>query len=395
MPASPGALGDRPFQVSLHEGGAGLEEIAADWAALEKDAEAFYQLHAWYSAYLQHLETEPQAVQFALVRRGHVPVAVLPLKYETRPAFGLPLRLLCPPLHSHFDLADTLFSKRVDSRHVLAHVVRALRRRAPRAWDALYVHHAPRDGAFVRALARSRDCRSTLVQACHSNRLDCTGTYEDVLARLSSSFRRNLRRVRRKAENVGALEFRDVGAGADVERAFEHFVEVEAAGWKGADGDGTAIALHPRLTRFYRHLLHTVRPVGIPHVRLLLLSGRAIAAQYCIQVGGTLFMLKIGYDEAFGKLSPGNLLLDDLIRRCSAAPSIHAISFVLDAAWTHAWAPHCEPVYNAFVFNRTARGMCAYSLSRLRALNPSRSAARRSGYAEAGQRPSPSVPERA
>ncbi len=59
--------------------------------------------------------------------------------------------------------------------------------------------------------------------------------------------------------------------------------------------------------------------------------------QIMVEEHGALWLLKIGFDEAFARVSPGNLLLMEVIRH-AAANGLERVEFLgKDAPWTAAW----------------------------------------------------------
>jgi hypothetical protein len=114
---------------------------------------------------------------------------------------------------------------------------------------------------------------------------------------------------------------------------------VESSGWKGRSGEGTAIALHPELERYYRRLLGAFGARGECELSVLRLNGRCIAVQFCVTIGDVWYLLKIGYDEQYAKYSPGSLLQEDVLIRLCADPAIRLANLASDASWHLNWNP--------------------------------------------------------
>lgn len=76
-----------------------------------------------------------------------------------------------------------------------------------------------------------------------------------------------------------------------------------------------------------------------------------------VEIGSSLELLKIGYDEEFAAVSPGMLLIDHLLQLTSARPAIKRISFVTDLNWMRVWKPLAEPIINGYYFNHTVKGV--------------------------------------
>lgn len=139
------------------------------------------------------------------------------------------------------------------------------------------------------------------------------GTWDDYARqRLSKNRRRQLRRCRGRLEREGRLELDIENGGERMEDVVEEFFRIEASGWKGAKG--TAILSHPETQSFYREVAKWAAARGWLRIAFLRLDGNPLAAQYLIEEGNVLYMLKGGYDPRFGDSSPGMVLLEALFR---------------------------------------------------------------------------------
>jgi CelD/BcsL family acetyltransferase involved in cellulose biosynthesis len=178
---------------------------------------------------------------------------------------------------------------------------------------------------------------------------------------MSKNFRSALRKSRNKLAREPDLEFVRARTVQDVPDAFAQFLAVESSGWKGARG--SAIAADQRLTGFYRSLSERFTALDCFEINLLRVSGRCIAAQFCMRVDRTLSILKIGYDERYAQLAPGNMLLEHVLRRCNAERDIDVVDLASDASWHASWNPKSEQHLSVMVFNDTVRGRMAHALA--------------------------------
>src|SRR6202008_4369658 len=95
------------LSVEALAGTAGVEAFADDWRRLAADGarSRFFHWHAWWRAWLAHLEPEPDSVLFLAARRGAEPAAALPLG-GAGGQFGLGARVWEPPPPPPLPLAD-------------------------------------------------------------------------------------------------------------------------------------------------------------------------------------------------------------------------------------------------------------------------------------------------
>jgi hypothetical protein len=142
-----------------------------------------------------------------------------------------------------------------------------------------------------------------------------------------------------------------------VRALFPEFLRIEASGWKGAAGAGTAVVLAQERVGFFRSLVENFAPQGRIFINVMRFGERLIAAQFCITDSDTLYVLKQGYDEDFAPFAPGNALLEHLVRWCYATRRFRAINQVGRPRWFQDWKPqHASNVYRLHRFNSTPAG---------------------------------------
>jgi hypothetical protein len=144
----------------------------------------------------------------------------------------------------------------------------------------------------------------------------------------SGSTRKKLRQDWNRLSSLGAVEVVNDRHAAGVEQAFETFLAMEKASWKGQQG--TALLSDPDDAAFVRCLLHELAAQGDASVALLQVDGAAIAAQVLMYCGATAYTWKTAYDAGFGKYSPGTLLVDRITEELFAGPDIQAINSCAD-----------------------------------------------------------------
>lgn len=362
------------FEFTIYRGPGGLADLRLEWErhAAGLPDRRFFHLYVWHQAYVEALATDPESVYFVVARDGDTLRAIFPLELRSRRINGIPLVLWTLPFHPHFPQSDFIFEKRGDNSVLIVALVDFLKRGPYATWDMLRLPSLIEDTATHFLLTKTPIARrvSECIGASHFIR--CGGA-NDPLARLGGSFRRNLRRLRRRAESLGRIDYRSCRAPEDLEAAFRQFLDVEASGWKGEHGQSTAIRCHPPTERFYRSLLRESGGSQQCVINLLSLNGECIAAQFGLLVEGVLSLLKIGFRASQADMAPGFLLLEDLFLDCAAGGSIHTVNFVTSPAWTHSWRPELMLVWKHSLFNTTWRGTLAYVWARMKPTHSGRS----------------------
>lgn len=161
-------------------------------------------------------------------------------------------------------------------------------------------------------------------------------TWAEPEMRLESGRRSDLRRARRHAEKMGAVETEIMTpTAAGLPRLLEEAFQVEAAGWKGAHG--TALAADPIRGAFFRRYTAQACDKGTLRMCMLRIGGQPAAAQIAIESGNRFDLLRAGYDERFSRCSPGMLLTVESIRY-AARRGLRSYEFNGDVEpWTKVW----------------------------------------------------------
>jgi CelD/BcsL family acetyltransferase involved in cellulose biosynthesis len=184
------------------------------------------------------------------------------------------------------------------------------------------------DAAGYRTLER------TLLQ---SPVLELTGDWPQFEAALRSSQRSELRRLRRRLEESGAVVFEVHDGRARLDELLEEVMHVEALGWKGAEG--TAMASQEATRSFYREMAAWAAPRGWLRVHVLRLDEAPIAVSLAIVANGVHYGLKMGYDPAHRKLGPGTLLLHELVRDAHEHGLVRVEMLGADDPYKRKWCP--------------------------------------------------------
>lgn len=139
----------------------------------------------------------------------------------------------------------------------------------------------------------------------------------------SGSTRKKLRQDWNRLSALGAVDVVNDRAPVRVTEAFESFLKLEQASWKGARG--TALLCDDADAAFVRELVAKLSVEGRASVALLRVDGRAIAAQVLMYSGRTAYTWKTAFDAEYARYSPGMLLVDKVTEQLFADPAIESI----------------------------------------------------------------------
>lgn len=372
------------IDVAVFHGLDGLRALADDWRAID-EASGVYARFEVFEAFAAHLLDAPDRLTLLRCADAAGALAILPCVPATGRLlpFG-PVQATALAPHLHMGWGDFPLAVRADPRAVALALARS-----PHGGGLLWWRRVPVGGAAHR-IAQAWPYPASLRPASPRNGLDTTLDGEALAAAWSKNLRTSLQKSRKRLTADGPWRIVTASAGPEAAQAFGAFLHLEASGWKGSSGTGSAIALDPRLTAFYRRLLEAGRPGLRCEIALLEAGGRPAAAQFAMIDGQCRHVLKIAYDESLSRYSPGQVLLEEMLKRACADPALSITSLVTDMPWHQAWRPIPEPCAEVIIFRDRWRRLAfrAYE-SALPALWAAREAWRRRSSAGAPPHPRP------
>ena len=174
--------------------------------------------------------------------------------------------------------------------------------------------------AFTDVL-RQAGLRPLVLQSGRRACLDATREADQLLHdALGTKKLKELRRLRHRLAEHGAVRFEVARTPDDVASAIETFLPLEASGWKGARG--TALAQNDGDASFIRRATTALAASGQCEIVTLRAGETPVAAGIVLRHQDRAFFFKIGVDERFAKFSPGVQLTLELTRHLCADPAI-------------------------------------------------------------------------
>lgn len=272
-------------------------------------------------------------------------VAVLPLVVEWGFMYGLPVRRLISPTNVHSFRFDLIAEDATAAANAFFE-----RLAADDSWDVLKITDIPEGGnawqiydAAVRAGFPAGSWESQRSPYCLLPPSD-----------LASKFKSNLRRRRRRLEELGVLSVECVTGGSCLQVRLDEAFEMEQSGWKGRKG--TAAAQSRSVLGFYVELAQSAAGGEYLSLYFLQLNGKAIAAQYGFTRNGVYSLLLTCYDESFKEHSPGHLLLEEVAKDCGLR-GVRELDFLgCDLDWKLDWSRLVRAHHWLFIFRNDRFG---------------------------------------
>jgi CelD/BcsL family acetyltransferase involved in cellulose biosynthesis len=204
-------------------------------------------------------------------------------------------------------------------------------------------------------------------------------TWEELMRSVSSGLRQQIRRRRRNLERRGLLAFSTITGGSKLDRYLDAFLELEASGWKGEAG--TAILSDASTESLYRDFAHAAASEGWLRLHLLELDGALIAGSFDCTFASRAYLLKTTFSEAHSDLSPGLVLLAEVLRS-AIADGLQAYDFLGDPdAYKLRWTSELHPRTQIFAYRGIARPGYLYRKSLRPFLKSARAGVKRPGLA--------------
>jgi CelD/BcsL family acetyltransferase involved in cellulose biosynthesis len=182
--------------------------------------------------------------------------------------------------------------------------------------------------------------------------------------KISSSRRSSFRRIRKRAEEFGEVQFEVISPGpGNLKPYLDEVFQVEAAGWK--QRRGTVMQSNPALRRFFSAYSEAAAALGTLRLCFLRIDGRAVAVQLAVEYAKQFWLLKIGFDEAWSHCSPGILLMHETIRY-AFEQKLEAFEFLGgDEPWLHIWTDEVDAYETHVISPLSFRGFFALGVEGL------------------------------
>jgi len=364
-------------RVEIFHGKPGILQLAIPWQSLARRLKVRRHFHCveWYLALAETFEKheeENNLICFGVFSQNEL-VAVIPFRAIWLELANVKLRALqlasdawegqtARDLVMPFSLANSDFFQ---------NFVHFLDQNDPN-WDVISLRGIVDDSFAAAALKASSGVPWLVTPGGAWGRIEFMswGSDGDPFARLSKGFRQNLRTAHNKLK-AGDVDFVSTCDPDGLLALYPDFAAVESSGWKGKEG--TSVLKLPNADFFLRRLISGFGPVGGCEIHLMKFENRTIAALFCIVVDDICYILKIGYDEAYEKASPGHLIVEHLAKTRGTSGRVRSITPYNAPPWFKAWKPNVVmEIDDAYVFRPSPRGheLANRLASALNAINP-------------------------
>lgn len=348
------------LNIRQYEGSSGFLEICDAWYELMDSisSQCFYHHPAWFSAYFDRPGIRT-GTHFRCAFAGDQLVAVLPLHFEQK--LGGALQMAKLPDYDGLYMPDMAISDNVSAVSVWREMEASRNSEYGRHWDVFSADGVLEESAVAQTLFSAG---SSIVKSSAAGRCAFVDVldYEEVLRRLKRKFRGNLSNAKSRLSALPGVEYVAVSEPERLGPAFDEFVELELSGWKGQPDrvrrdypPPAAIGLKRSKYLFYRNVVSTFGAFGATEIHMLRINRKAIGAQLCVILNDVCYILKTAFDEAYGRYSPGHLVLDFAIQRFADVGTAKQLCLITDYGWYRNWNPRYANYMRIKAFAKTLK----------------------------------------
>jgi CelD/BcsL family acetyltransferase involved in cellulose biosynthesis len=296
-------------------------------------------------------------------------VAIAPLMLSRARFYGCPVRRLHAMVNVYTERFDLLLGER--PQETCQFLWTYLKNHADE-WDVLELRQLPSDSNALKYLPQLIEADGYPMGRWPANEAPYVAIrqpWDEYYRSLKKAHRSNVRNHTRQLERLGPVEL-DIVAGNDRwETDMEDAFKLEAVTWKVAEG--TSLLSRRESDNFYRRILQRAAQLGWLHMCFLTVGTVRIAVRISLLYRNKLFMLKSGYDEAYHRYSPGQVLTERLLHR-AWEQRLDEVDFLGDdERWKLSWSTERRSHAWLFIFpkrikSRLLHGMKFRVIPRLR-----------------------------
>lgn len=303
--------------------------------------------HEWISIWWDCF-AESATPYILTVMAGADIVAIAPLMVSRTRLFGCSFRRLHAIVNVYTERFDWLLGDRPEEACQLLWTY--LKDHA-NEWDVLELRQLPAESQTLKELAPLIERDGYKVGRWSANEapyISIRQPWEAYYRSLKKSHRANVRNHTNQLERHGPIALDIVAIDDRWEVDMEDALKLEAVTWKV--DEGTSLRSRRESADFYRRMLRRAAQLGWLHMCFLKVGVVRIAVRISLLYHNKLFMLKSGYDEAYHRYSPGQVLTERLLQE-AWDKKWDEVDFLGDEErWKRSWATDRRPHAWLFVF---------------------------------------------
>ncbi len=318
----------------------GLQSLETVWGDLTKRMRLKHFTHSYYYylAALRVLDAVASDIDFFVLFSNERAVFIAPLERHSRTVSGVELKILRTPTAIYLPFWDPIVDASIESSVLVNEFLHLLSKEFSSQWHCLELDGLLDDSTLLTLNTGNNRAKIVILPSHEYHDLPCRPA-EELRSALSKKVRANLRQAMNRLRKAYDFEFLAYRNCETLPMAMDSFLELEASGWKSRAG--SSVRQNLQVHAFYKSLIemYPQDPEGSCEISELRVHGKPIASLFCLTMRDIMYTVKIGYDEAFAKVSPGILLFNWTIERYCDRGGFTHINFLSDTPWAKSWEP--------------------------------------------------------
>jgi CelD/BcsL family acetyltransferase involved in cellulose biosynthesis len=306
-----------------------------------------FMTHEWISIWWECFGDAATPYIVTVVSGADI-IAIAPLMLSSARLYGCPIRRLQAMVNVYTERFDLLLG---DHPEEASEAIWAYLKDHADEWDVLELRQLPSESQtlqYLLPLIERDGYRAGRWSANEAPYVAIRQPWESYYQSLKKAHRSNLRNHARQLERKGPVTLDVVAIDDRWEADMEDALKLEAVAWKV--DEGTSLRSCNESTVFYRRMLQRAAKLGWLHMCFLKVGSARIAVRISLLFGNKLFMLKSGYDEAYHRYSPGQVLTERLLREAWDKKWDEVDFLGDDERWKLSWATDRRSHTWLFVF---------------------------------------------
>ncbi len=343
------------IRIEHVSGAQGLRSIRDRWLELTErlDNGAFYQHYYFFESFLEGFDDGKTDYYFFTLYKGETLIGVIPLRQIRLKCFGLKIAALEIPWDYDVALCDIIVE---DDSIPVFNLIFEYCRRVGIPVDVVRGKFVLQNAHLLSVLANQSETRYLTIFQAVNDYLE-RQQIELVYAK-SKKKSRSVYRKQQKLRKLGEVQFVTANATDDIESAYRDLLEIENSGWKNRAGSATEF--YPMSKVFFAKLVENFSKIGACTITSLKLDGKTIASKLSVVLNDRCYYLKIGYDETYAKMSPGVLLIENVLASLAENTGVKEYNFITHHDYYQQWDPMHAKKYEVYVPAGTTRGRLAH-----------------------------------
>ncbi len=278
-----------------------FKSLKTEWSTLFNDCFECYPMlsHTWLCAWWEAFSTDDKLYIITIWSDNKI-IAGAPLMYKEAHIFGKKRKVISFLANVFVDRITFLLISPFENS--LKNIVDHLYNDAPE-WDLIkfrpMADDSPVTAQFLSLIRDNSHCVGIEKECLASPYLTLPKNRDELLKKLSSSFRQSVRRKGRKIQKLDDVKF----SICNTTSCIEPLMDISLNSWQ--HDNGTSMASNKDVRHFYEKIIVDAADSNTLRVGLLEIDKKPVAFEFNLICRSTLHNFKLGFNKEYARYSPG------------------------------------------------------------------------------------------